>query len=167
MDNEELEIFNERRRGKMKKQTEKHQHFTSEDMKYHNNCSDNSYVEPSSNSPKDSYEKKSALEIVLDNLMGEYHFINCNRQLYVYIYEEGYWKLIPSSNSNYELRSLIPADTKSMAMRVNFTALYDWLLSEAEVVGEEYFPDNWKYINFRDCAVNWRNGKIKTNRKKI
>ena len=122
-------------------------------------------VAPTSRSP-DSDDKRSALEIVLGNLRREYHFINCNRQLYVCIYEEGYWKLIPSSNSNYELRSLIPADTKSMAMRVNFTALYDWLLSEAEVVGEEFFPDNWKYINFRDCAVNWKNGKIKTNRKK-
>lgn len=155
--NDELECF----RGIKKKEPS----MSSNNQQAHERVTPPDLAPPSTpvsdKTEQNAENKPSALECVLTDLLAAYHFINHNRQLYVYLEDQGYWKLIPASNSNYELRSLIPSNTKRMAMKVNFTALYDWLLVEAEPVEGDFFRDNYHHINFRNGTLNWKKGKFK------
>ena len=109
----------------------------------------------------------SALEIVLNGLNEYYHFISYERQLYVYDEDLGYWKLIPASNSSYELRKLIPNELRRFALKINFSILYEWLLVDAEQKDKTFFQERFNWINFRDRAYNWKSDKAKKERKSL
>ena len=109
----------------------------------------------------------SVLEILIDELNKYYRFVSLDRQLYVYDEAYGYWRLIPASNSNYELRLLIPYHLRSYAMKVNFSNLYEWLLVDADRVKSDFFKEKWNWINFSDCAYNFKDGSTTTKRGKL
>lgn len=122
---------------------------------------------PKQSNQENEKNAPSALELLLNGLNEQYHFISFERHLYVYDERYGYWRLIPASNSNYELRTLIPKDLKRIALKVNFSALYDWLLVDAERVDSTFFEEKWHWINFKNYAYNWEKHKVEKDRKRF
>lgn len=119
----------------------------------------NEAISQSLQSGENDKKAPSVLEILIDELNKYYRFVSLDRQLYVYDATYGYWRLIPASNSNYELRLLIPYHLRSYAMKVNFSNLYEWLLVDSEKVKSDFFKEKKSWINFSDCACNFNDGK--------
>lgn len=114
------------------------------------------------------HENKLSLELVFNMLLTMYDFIEVNGQLYIYNETFGYWKLIPESNSNREIRRLIPSSFFSVVKKSGLEELYEWLLLEATHKDENIFFKHTEYINFKDCAVFAKTReKYKKDRKKL
>ncbi len=110
---------------------------------------------------------KQELEAILRMLQKRYDFINVDDQLYIYNEELGYWKLIPDSNANREIRRLVSSLFFASINKSSLSELYEWLLLEAPAKDESIFFEKTNYINFRDTAYNWVKDKYVTDRKKL
>ena len=111
---------------------------------------------------------KQDLKLVFDMLLKMHDFIEVNGQLYIYDKEFGYWKLIPESNNNREIRKLVSSFFFSVISKTSLSELYEWLLLEAPHKEENIFFKSTKYINFKDCAYDWdKEKKYQKDRKNL
>lgn len=108
-------------------------------------------------------EKQSAVELMLYDIMSRYSFINIgNRHLYYYYEQEGYWKLIPANLVDIELRLMLTTRWIKSINGSTMSELYKWLLIETPTEDIHIFNKGLDYLNFKDCAFNWKT-KEKTN----
>lgn len=119
------------------------------------------------NNSAESTTKKNMLEVILVELYDRYSFIEIQDQLYVYIEDQGYWKLIQDDMNNRELRRLIPEYLRTRVNKANLGDLYECLLVGAEPMELKAFEKNTDYINFRDVAYNWKTKQFETSRKDL
>ena len=95
-----------------------------------------------------NFRNKQDLRAVFNMLLKKFDFIEVEGQLYIYNEEFGYWRLIPESNSNREIRKLV---TKAFFMPINrnsLSELYEWLLLEAPHKEESIFFQKTNYSSF-------------------
>ncbi len=115
-----------------------------------------------------NFRNKQDLKAVFNMLLDWHDFIEVNGQLYIYDEEFGYWKLIPESNANREIRRLVSTSFFTIISKSSLGELYEWLLLEAPHKDENIFFQSTKYINFRDCAIDWdTKKKYEKDRKKL
>ena len=108
---------------------------------------------------------RKAYQIAL-MLLDLYDFCKIGEQLYVFDMHEGYWKMIQESESNRTVRRIIPDDMCSAVNKSILYEIYEWLLMLAEEINA--FPTEKRfYLNFKDCAVNWRTEDIIKERKSL
>ena len=107
------------------------------------------------------------MRTILDELRNLYSFINVDQQLYVYIEDEGYWKLILPNDNNRELRWLIPEQFINHVNKNTLYELYEWLLRYSTRQPLEIFRRGRHCLNFSDVAFDWKEKKIKKSRKKM
>ncbi len=111
--------------------------------------------------------RKNQIEIMLEELMATHDFISINHQeLYIYQKDQGYWKLIIPNTVDSEFRSLLRGWIGSVNS-ANIIELYKWLLIEAPSESPEIFNKGKKYLNFQDCAYNWRQDEKVKKRKHL
>ena len=108
---------------------------------------------------------RKAYQIAL-MLLELYDFCKMGEQLYIFDMHEGYWKMIQESESNRTVRRIIPDDMCSAVNKSILYEIYEWLLTLVEEINE--FPTEKRfYLNFKDCAVNWRTEDIIKERKSL
>ena len=91
-------------------------------------------------------------------LMRVYHFKIFDDQLYVYD-EKGYWELIPETDANRKLRSMIPDIYCDCVTKNTLREIYEWIRVEA-IPMECDKEVRKKYLNFKNCIMDWQTGKI-------
>lgn len=77
----------------------------------------------------------------------------------------GYWKLLPSSNENRELRSCIPEEFYGEICKQSLSELYEWLIIKAKPFNEN--KDARNYINLKDAAFEWHTETFVKDRKSL
>ena len=118
--------------------------------------------------PKDEEEseaKKVTIRTILYELKNRHSFINVDQHLYVYIENEGYWKLILPNDNNRELRWLIPEEYMEKVNKNFLYELYEWLLRYSNYCPSEIFRTGRHCLNFSDFAYDWKEKKIVEHRK--
>lgn len=91
-------------------------------------------------------------------LMNMYKFKLFDEQLYTYDDQEGYWNLIPESDANRKLRSMIPDIFCNYVNKNTLREMYEWIrvgVTSMECDKEE----RKRYINFRNCILDWETGE--------
>ena len=117
------------------------------------------------NSDSKAQEKciSKAYNITLE-LLDMYDFSLIKNQLYLYIEDGGYWKLIPESDANRLIRSIIPVSLCSAVNKSSLYEIYEWLLVNAPKK-EEKLVTRQNFMNFHDTALEWDSGKEIKDRK--
>ena len=105
--------------------------------------------------------------LLAEDIMEHYDFMTVDGQLYVYIEDYGYWKLLEESNSNRELRKLIPDKYLDKINKNVLSELFEWLIIKSENKPSSIFNNNRFFFNFRNGALNWKKGKLTEKRKKL
>lgn len=91
-------------------------------------------------------------------LMGKHEFRVFDEQLYTYD-EKGYWELIPETDANRKLRSMIPDIYRDDVNKNMLREMYEWLRIEAMPM-ECDKEVRKKYLNFKNCILDWETGEI-------
>lgn len=105
--------------------------------------------------------KASAVELMLLDLKERFACINiCNQHLYYYRESEGYWKLIPANLADIELRVMLTTKWIKVINGSSMNELYKWLLIETPSKDSSVFNTGREYLNFKDCAYNWKKDEI-------
>lgn len=105
--------------------------------------------------------KRSAYMMAID-MISEHSYGVYDNQLYRYMENEGFWKLITENQARHILRRDISAEDRDSVTKYTFTEIYDWLLSESPKLP---VSDNRYWLNFSDVAFNWKTGETTTDRK--
>ena len=116
--------------------------------------------------PKDEEEseaKKVTIRTILYELKNRHSFINVDQHLYVYIENEGYWKLILPNDNNRELRWLIPEEYMERVNKNFLYELYEWLLRYSNPCPSEMFRTGRHCLNFSDFAYDWKEKNSRTS----
>ena len=159
---EELALF----KGKTPKKSDRA--FLEKVSRYSNSGNKNTekVAEPDKTNNPDT--KPSAVEQMLLYLMEHYHFISVKkRELYYYVSENGYWKLILPKNIDMDLREMLTINWARSINTASLSELYKWLLISAEQVDASVFYSGKHYLNFRDKAYNWKEDRFEINRKRM
>lgn len=116
----------------------------------------------------DAVKKTSMVEVAYDYLCSVYDFIEVDEQLYVYIEEHGYWRFLDESNNNRALRRLLDPNFRVKISKFGLSDVHECMVSRATHFTSDIFEkSSFEYINFKDCALNWRTGETIKNRKKL
>lgn len=99
-------------------------------------------------------EKLSCYEMA-NEIMELYDFIKMNGQLYLYCDQEGFWRMIQESEAHREIRSIIPSYFRHKVSKNSLYEIYEWLRTYSEE-RDDTTPERKYYINFADCALDWR-----------
>ena len=114
-----------------------------------------------------SEDKQSTVHQMLIDLLDRYHFIAIKKQqLYFYVEEFGYWKLVLPNSADLELRELLTLEWSRAINAASMTELYKWLLISAPAKDPSVFAKGRNCLNFLDCAYDWKNEEIISSRKK-
>ena len=111
--------------------------------------------------------KKVTIRTVLYELMNSYSFINIEQKLYVYIEDEGYWKMLLPNDNNRELRALIPDEYMEKVNKNFLYELHEWLIIHSTKTSLEALREGRHCLNFRDVAYDWKDGKVLDSRKNM
>lgn len=111
-------------------------------------------------------KKFVSANMIAASLMDYHDFCVMDGQLYIYDAKFGYWKIIPVSAENRELRALISEEDKSSVTKNLLNEIYEWICIEAENMDETRSQEKY-YLNFKDCAIDWRNRHIAADRKNL
>lgn len=109
--------------------------------------------------------KNSPLDVA-NVLEAMFDFATFRDQLYRYEEANGFWKLIPESEANRELRRLIPEEFANSVNKSALAEIYEWLLVRAISMGEDDEARRF-FLNFADCAVDWRTKTVINRRKNL
>lgn len=109
--------------------------------------------------------KNSPLDVA-NVLEAMFDFATFRDQLYRYEEANGFWKLIPESEVNRELRRLIPEEFANSVNKSALAEIYEWLLVRAISMGEDDEARRF-FLNFADCAVDWRTKTVINRRKNL
>lgn len=140
--------------------------ITNKVLKSKNNKEQTVNPEKAKESEENIAAKKIGAFMVAEILMSEQHFCSDGSQLYLYDILDGYWKMIQESESNREIRKLIPETIRPYVNKIILREVYEWIRIDASPLSGD--ADKRKdFINFRDYAVNWHTGKICKEREKI
>lgn len=110
--------------------------------------------------------KKINQSDIAEVLLAEYDFAIFRDQLYLYSSGEGYWIMLPGSEANRKLRSIIPEYLTDSINKSVLSEVYEWLRVRARTVDSK-FGEHRYFLNFVDCAVDWRTGDVIRDRKKL
>ena len=125
------------------------------------------HITQTTNEPTGTQPKKISSYDMAQILMENGDYTVSDGRLYYYCPALGYWKLIRGNEANRDLRKLIPSGYESYINKSYLSEVYEWLLTNAKVINSFETEENKYYINFKDCAVNWKTGEIVTERKKL
>lgn len=104
---------------------------------------------------------------IAELLSDEYDFGISEEQLYYYRGYEGYWKMLRCNDSYRYLRKLIPTGYECFVNKNVLSEVYEWLITNSKPIDSFENKDNKYFVNFRDCAVNWKTGEIVTERENL
>lgn len=107
--------------------------------------------------------KPSAYLLAVE-ILYQHSYALYDNQLYRYMENEGFWKMITENQARHILRNDISINDRCSVNKYTFAEIYDWLLSESPKL---YAPDNKYWINFSDKAINWETGETTTDRKDL
>lgn len=116
---------------------------------------------------EDELVKLNIVEEVYNELMKAYSFISVEEKLYVYVPEQGYWKLITDSESQRMLRQRVDRKWRGRVNKTNLQEIYEWLVLDAPHKSETIFREGRHYLNFSNLAYNWNKDKTTKDRKKL
>lgn len=129
------------------------------------NKEDNDVQSAKENKPECS-NKKIGAYYLSEILMELFSFILFEDQLYTYQKDEGFWKMLCETESQREIRKMIPEGFREGVSRSVLCEIYEWLRTQSPVVERKLLQSKY-FLNFKDCAINWRNGNECDKRKKL
>lgn len=133
----------------------------------HNNKSQDNPTSPPNQNEKTEEKKKNVVEMMFIELREKYDFFNIsNRHLYYYYEKEGHWRLI-AENTDQELRRLLGIKWIGATNSATLSELYKWLLIDTDIKDSSVFNDGRDYLNFKDCAYNYKTGEVTTERQDL
>lgn len=91
-------------------------------------------------------------------LMSIYRFKIFDGQLYTYD-KKGYWELIPETEANRKLRSMIPEIYCDCITKNTLREIYEWIRVEAMPMKCDKEVRK-KYLNFKNYILDWETGEI-------
>lgn len=110
--------------------------------------------------------RKITASDMADILLATNDFAMLQDQLYLYSESEGCWILIPESEANRKLRSIMPDNLADSINKSTLAEVYEWLRIRARAVDSKSGEHRY-LLNFRDCAVDWRTRDVIHDRKKL
>jgi len=120
-------------------------------------------VDEAENSQK---KKRISCRDIADILLATDDWRKEDRLLLHYEKDKGFWRVIPKSNENYELRCCFDGELADEINKNTLSEIYEWLLVDAPLFPAALSANSTDYINLLDVAIDWRDGYTTVHKRK-
>lgn len=107
---------------------------------------------------KTQRKKRLSCRDIADLLLATDDWRKEDRLLLHYEKDKGFWRVLPKSNENFELRCCCDREYADEINKNSLSEVFEWLLTDAPDFPTASNAKSTKYINLKDVAIDWRDG---------